>query len=327
MQGPSTTLADLYVDIDAYGTYARPSALADYVEVVASCVGAFSEATLADLIKDNGWVRRMHDLIRLPDDRREDEPVEVGDIEEEGGVDEEPWRVAAAMVFDVLRDRADTLADSYPFNVTTLLERREVDGPYSRLYLALLALTISHAYGIQCDDLDPKQVFEETVEATLIARGLRSVNLGRAGRGGSSFDEVVLTSGESVGLRPTPRAAPYRVYANDERVDALAHLPWDDSRIASWTFIGQATCAASDEWARKLAEPGPSIWKEYLGIGTRPQPFLALPHHVDRPMFDYLVKQDERMILDRLRLCRRSDLLDSEEQLLACLETLDVQAP
>jgi len=230
-------------------------------------------------------------------------------------------------VFDVLRDRADILGTSYPFAVGAQLERRESEGEYWRLYLALLALTLSHAYDIGCDDLNPKQVFEDTVEATLISRGLDAINLGRSGRGGSAFPEVVVASGEAIGLRPTPGAAPSRVYANDEKVDSLAHLRWADERSAAWTFIGQATCASSDEWPKKLSEPGPNIWKKYLGVAVRPQPFLAVPHHVDRSMFEYLVEQDERMVLDRLRLCGRRELLEAEERFFACLEHFAVTTP
>jgi hypothetical protein len=314
------TLAELQANIDAYGTYARTSALADFAELYAWTAGPLSEAALADLINDNGWVRRMHDLVRLPDDPREDEAVEMDEEATEGGVEEEPWSAAAGSVFDLLRERADTLSDSYPFSVSDVLERRNGVGPYRDLYLALLALTLSHAYGVSCDDLDPKQVFEDTVEATLSSRGLLATNVGRHGRGRGYFDEAVIDAGTEIGLRPTPTEGTRRVYANDEKVDAVAHLSWDDDRNACWTFIGQATCAASDEWPKKLGEPGPEAWRKYLGITVLPRPFLAVPHHVEQPMFEYLVGQDGRMVLDRLRLCRRADLLATEEQMRACLD-------
>ena len=321
-----TTLPEFEANIDAYGTYARHSALADYAEVMAWRLGYYAEATLADFLRDNGWVRRMHDLFRLPNDNRDDEDVEAGDDPEDGGVDDEPWEVAAGEVFDLIRDRADTLGDSYPFSVTEVLERREAKGPYAHLYLALLSLTLSHAYGIGCDDLDPKQIFEESVEATLATKGLLVANVGRGGRRSGYFDDAVMEAGESVGLRPTPDAAPRRMYANDEGVDTLGHLPWEDDRNACWTFIGQATCASSDEWPRKLNEPSPLQWRGFLGIHTMPLPFLAVPHHVGRPMFEYLVSLDARMVLDRLRLCRRDTLLTGEQRMLACLDQIDVAA-
>jgi hypothetical protein len=325
-RGPSqtTTLSDFRANVDAYGTYARHSALADYGEVVAWRQGSFAEATLADLIRDNAWVRRLGDLMRLPDDQVEEEAVEAAAEEDGGGMDDEPWGAAASEVFDLLRDRADTLGDSYPFTVTEVLERREPTGTHAELYLALLALTVSHAYDVACGDLNPRQVFEESVEASLSAKGLLATNMGRAGRESGQFDDAVMAAGEAVGLRPTPGAATRRVYANDEKVDALAHLRWDDDRAACWTFIGQATCAASDEWPRKLAEVAPNIWRDYLGIQTFPLPFLAVPHHVGRPMFDYLVRQEARMVLDRLRLCQRDTLLDAERQLLDCLNGLEI---
>ena len=109
-----TILPDLYANIDAYGTYARASALADYVEVAAWSRGSYSEATLADVIKDNDWVRRMHDLVRLPDDRRDEEPVEAGDATADGGVGDEPWRAASGTVFD------DSAIAPTPWGIRTL---------------------------------------------------------------------------------------------------------------------------------------------------------------------------------------------------------------
>ena len=123
-------------------------------------------------------------------------------------------------------------------------------------------------------------------------RGLAAVNLGRAGRAGGTFDDVVVAAGEEIGLRPTPGAAPRRVYANDEMVDALGHLPWETTDLRAGRSSDKRRARLVSVGRRSWRSPGLAVWREYLGVGVRPLPFLAVPHHVDRPMFDYLVKQD-----------------------------------
>lgn len=315
--------------VDAYGGYARASALADYLELLALQERSLTREELADLIEDNGWRARLQELFRSPHDAAiEFDEIEEADLaeEEEIEIEEEPALLAATRAFDVLAERADALADAYPFEIGPRLEARAERAGESELYLALLALTVAHAYTIECPH-DPTRVFEDSVAATLASLGLLAVNLGEVARRSASFPEAIIAAGATIELAPTPDAATYRIRAQDERVDALAHFWLRDGRPGQWTFIGQATCAKSEDWPRKLSEPAPAAWRLYLNTLIEPTPFLAVPHHIESRNFYYLMERDQRMVLDRPRLCRRSTLLDSEREMLDCVLAADVWRP
>ena len=91
--------------------------------------------------------------------------------------------------------------------------------------------------------------------------------------------------------------------AHDEGVDVICHLAWEqDLRPGSWGFIGQVSVARSDSWDRKIKEPSPTPWARRIGTIIQPLPFLAVPHHVERPMMERLTDEGPALVLDRLRL-------------------------
>ncbi len=289
--------------IDAYGRYARASNLADHLELLALQGQPMSRATLADLISDRAWVAKLDELfdpgpLKLRGDFEEpDEDAEAGTGEEQGVTQ-------AGRVFDVLDERSDLLDELYPFVVSDRLEIRDSSADVRESsYVALLAMTLAHAHGIETEH-DPKQVLEDVVVSALATRGLAAVNVGAISREGHNFPETVRRSGTAVGLRATPEAAVTLTHAKEEGVDALAHLPWEDTRTGAWVFVGQATCRKSDGWSAKMAEPKPETWRLMLNSGVLPLAFLAVPHHVEPVHWAKLVQDGHGIVLDRIRLTR-----------------------
>src|SRR5437762_2109987 len=73
--------SSLAANIDAYGKYARASALADYLELLAFLGRPAGIITLNDYVKDNDWTRRDFELFDLPSDP--DAPTEDDAREED----------------------------------------------------------------------------------------------------------------------------------------------------------------------------------------------------------------------------------------------------
>jgi hypothetical protein len=79
-------------------------------------------------------------------------------------------------------------------------------------------------------------------------------------------------------------------------------LDWGDQRAGRWTFVGQVTCARSDDWEKKAGEAKRGRWRLILGDDLEPTPFLAVPHHVEDIVMKKLVVDVKSLVLDRLRL-------------------------
>ena len=291
---------------DTYGPYARASLLADYVELLALKGQPVKRATLADFLADNGW---NLELIQSSDSERVDGESSV--LSER--LDEA--HEVASVVFRQMDERRDVLAARYPFEITDdeIVLDRGVDLETSA-YTAVLALTIAHAFSVNSMHR-PHEMFEQIVLAVLQARGLASAGVAVRRREGGSFEEALRIACGEVGLKANPDAAPRRVRAHDEGVDVLCHLGWeDDLRPGAWGFIGQVTVGRSDSWATKINEPSPDQWKLFTGTWVPPAPFLAVPHHVERPTMEFLTLKGRAVVLDRLRLVGFKDGIEAGEQ-------------
>jgi hypothetical protein len=279
-------------DADVYGTYARISALADYLEVCALKGVGVMQSRLADIIYDNKW--QLRELMVAPD---EDEPEDLGSAQDLA-------RDAADRVFSTLAERSAELGELYPFVVgaESIAVRSGFDVQASP-YIAILALAVAHAH-LNCDDPLPHRVLEELVEDVLKNQLRLAVNFGRISREVAPFELALQDAASRIGLQATPKAAWRSARAKDERVDTLCHLSWGDNRAGTWTILGQVTCAKSDEWERKLDEPKPPAWAEFLGVRPVPLVFLAVPHHVEAGHLGRLIQSERGIVLDRLRLTR-----------------------
>ena len=292
---------------DTYGQYARASLLADYAELLALNGQPVGRAAIADFLADNDWnlelVQPAEVDAPLPEEP-EAPPAQLDDADE-----------AASIVFRQLDERRHVLADCYPFELAddTISVRQEIDRE-ANAYVAILALTIAHAFRVASRSR-PEALFEQTVTSVLRTRGLSSVGLGAVRRQAGSFEEALRVACEEVGLRATPDAAPRLARAHDEGVDVLCHIGWEnDLRPGTWGFIGQATVAKSDSWGVKITEPKPHPWARRVGTWILPLPFLAVPHHVERPMMQKLTFDGQAVVLDRLRLVRFKEENDGEER-------------
>ena len=296
-------------ELDTYGPYARASLLADYVELLAIKGRPVRRASLADFLVDNDWRLEHFKLIQSPEvDHLDGESSVLSEQLDEG-------HEMASIVFRQMDERCDVLADLYPFEVTdeavALGTRVDLD---ASVYAAVLALTIAHAFDVGSIHR-PAELFERTVENVLRTRGLSAAGLASRRRKGHTFAAALEAACLQIGLNAAPDAAPKRVWAHDEGVDILCHLGWeDDLRPGTWGFIGQVTVGRSDSWSTKIKEPSPSEWKLFIGTRVPPSPFLAVPHHVERPTMDWLTSKGDAVVLDRLRLVRFKDGIESDER-------------
>jgi hypothetical protein len=130
------------LNIDAYGTYARASALADYLEVAALQGIRITEAALARLVEENDWARLS---------RRQF--LTVSNVEE----DPDAW---AATVYGIIRERAAVLGSDYPFDIGTSSIRCKLprSSCFDSSYIALLAITVVHAWSLAVTG-DPKELY------------------------------------------------------------------------------------------------------------------------------------------------------------------------
>lgn len=297
-------------NLDAYGNYARASALADYIELAALNGTSTTLEAFADHLADAKATRKMDDMLVG------DEDVGEGDDEAgEGATGEGPGVAQAKRVFDVLAERAEGLDHLYPFDLEEdALRAAPGGGANDSMYIALLSMTAAHAYSIEAP-YDPKQVMEATVARSLGTIGLSWVNVGaRSRKPETDFRDTIRAVGEAVALPSSPLAATTYKFANEEGVDCVGHLPAGRARRGgSWVFLGQVTCGDSESWEAKLDEPKPPLWQRVLNTGVLPQAFLAVPHHVERDHLGKLVTDADRVVLDRLRLTPLAGKPSAEE--------------
>lgn len=265
-----------------------------------------TQADLTDVIEQQNWSQLSRRVVIASTDDADAEPAE--------------W---AEQAFASIAERVDVLADRYPFIISrgALCYAGEPD-PRAEPYIALLALTMVHAWKVPCS-VDPKEVLEQTVAETLAVRHLYVAGMGTGDRAGTSFVENLRVGGQAVGLEPSADPRPRATAAQDAGVDTLASLAFADRRPGQWTFIGQVTCESSAGWLRKLRQPEPETWRGYLQEGLAPQAFLAVPHHVDYQAWDELTTTRAGLLIDRLRICLHKSATTTHEQtlvdsLLAC---------
>lgn len=301
--------SELEPNIDVYGSKARRSAIADFVELWALHGQHPTAAALGDYVRDNGWMRKWGEAYTAAPAPSDDEDVLEDALE------------AGDDVFAILDERAELLGARYPFQREG--QRLTFSGAGDEPYVGLLCLTLAHAYRLVVST-PPTSVFEDVVAQVVQNRVDRAVNFGRIRRDHPDFPSALLAIGRPLLLEPTPAAAPHAIRAVDEHVDIVGHLDWGDSRIGKWSLVGQATCGSSDTWVGKMAEVPVGAWTSYLNTVIDPLALLAVPHHVEAGHFAYLVTGHRRLLLDRARLARWLD--DPVEGLSALVTALLDQA-
>ena len=290
-------MTDLEPRIDAYGTYARASALADFVELWALHRQPKSRSDVADYIDDNGWGSIVRETFVISDDTSDSEWDD-----EDLGPDAE---AAVDRVFTQIEARQAYLGSDYPFlfdNESGYLTPTDAS-PCP--YLALLALTIAHAYQIDVGSSAPHDVFEDTVARALSEAGHTSVNFSKIRGAFSAFTEALKYAAPLLSLRGVSSGTLVSKWAQDEGVDVIAQINSGfspDGGIGAWALVGQVTCAMSDSWGQKITEVKEPAWRSRLDTQVPPQPFLAVPHQAEMRHLEKLVSENNRVVLDRLRL-------------------------
>ena len=295
-------------DPDTYGSYARASLLADYVELIALQGQSVRRATVADFLSDSDNTWDLELIRSAKGDPLDEEPRALSEQIDKAQED-------ASIVFRQMDERHHMLAERYPFEISGDIVSlgRDVDRE-ANPYVAVLALTVAHAFNV-ASACRPSALFERTVAGVLRARGLPTVGLAAIRRRAGSFEEALRAACECIGLKAAPDAAPTLARAHDEGVDVLCHIGWEqDLRPGTWGFIGQVTVGKSDSWRRKVKEPSPGTWALLASTLVRPMTFLAVPHHVERPMMEKLTVDGQAVVLDRLRLVRYKNGTSAEEQ-------------
>lgn len=293
-------MTSIEFDVDAYGTYARGSALADVIELWAIRGHPVTEATVEDYLDDLGWGRTNWEHL-------------AG----EGLPDVMPW--------GVLEERRDALGGAYPFELATtgLSFTGARDDPYVRL----LAISLAHAHGVHVP-LAATQVFEEVVVRALENRGLTAANLSQLRSAHGDFQAALAAAGEVIGIPIAMPLGLHAIAAKDEAVDALGHLDWRDGRVGKWLVLGQVTCAKSDEWRGKANEVPMARFRGFFGTMIDPIPFLAIPFHAHEARLRYVIEDQGRMLLDRLRLAGSlGDPAPGEQDIVDAVLTAQIDPP
>lgn len=307
--------------VDSYGSDARLSATADFIELLALGGRSITLADLADFLSD-AQVRRLgHE--RMVVGGGEEEWGESSDAEGtavEGDDDLGPSREVARSVMNLIEQRSIVLGDKYPFvfgagDGIAHVHLRPASVVEDSPYVGLLALTTAHAYQIDTG-VDVTQAFEDTVARAMRARIPRTVHFGGMRRS-VGFDKALKQAGVDLMLPTTLKGVVLSTAIKDGGADTLAHLDWGDSRIGRWTFVGQVTCGRSDSWESKANEANRGKWRVLLGDVLRPSPFLAVPHHVEDLMLRRLVEDSQTLVLDRLRIVPYLSSLSVDERRVA----------
>jgi hypothetical protein len=295
-------MATLFADINAYGTYARATALADVLEVQALSGTSWAAEDLTDYVRDSQWAAQLGERFDRPERELAIMPDSSGPISvrfaDELDVDSE----SVGRIYDILSQRAQLLGDAYPFQLTETRLNYRGTADFEHSYLVLLAITVLHSYAVPVSP-PPHQYFEDYVTNAFAQKGYLAANLARYRRESANFSDALINAGFDCELWATPEAATVRKRAQEEGGDIIAHMSWSDSRRIHWTMVSQVTCGVSDSWPRKMSEAAPYMWQNLLGTLTLPQIVFAVPHHVEESQLSYLLgRQPEVFILDRIRL-------------------------
>ena len=300
---PAGTLG---LDLYAYGGDAAASALADYMEARALLASPIGFSEVDESIKDHGWGSSHTPL--YVDGSDSDDPVAWSDS-----------------VRSVLEQREECLRGLYPFKIDSGRVRLKTSkSPYGS-YSRLLIICIAHAYGYKGSPATTL-VFERLVAGSMSRFGLPSHGVGTGSRSNKTFARALSAAATGVGLTSMHNPLPRRTSVKDGGVDVISSLTWRDGRPGQFVWLTQATCGESSTWKRKLKEPEPEVWRQYLQEEIPPTALLAVPHHVELRQFRELLRTRAGSVLDRLRLVPNlPSPIDGESEMHSWFRRLDPQ--
>ncbi|MGZ0143176.1 hypothetical protein [Rhodococcus qingshengii] len=267
-------------DIDAYGGFARASCIADFVELLAIQGTPCSREEITDQIADLWGGKALSKLAE-------------GD---------EPPSTIVEIAYTCLSERERILGDLYPFEIKG--PRVKYKSPTKSEYVELLALTTCHAYTKDITiSHSPTRIFEDILSVAIPELGFNAAAMGTAS--GGTFQDRLKGIASSLKLDVDLSGTVLPTHAQDLGVDLIGHHKFhNDNRPGRWFFLGQATCAKSDDWTKKLTDPKVGSWKSILIEPVVPQVFLCVPHHVEPMTMRMLLDAttSPSVVLDRLRI-------------------------
>jgi hypothetical protein len=320
-------------DRDRYGTDARSSLVADFVEACAWKYGRYQLDDMEALLRALGRTRARDVYVFGPED---DDQDERGDDDQQGVSAADMLGEASddgqRNVISLLRERQTVLDEQYPFHVddVAVTWKNGVDSAYD----SLLAITLAHAFSVAPSSTiaatTVEVLFEQVAARCMESAVFRVHNLGYGGRKASSFPAALEQASEALDWHFNATAVPHKRTAQEEGCDTIVMLPWRDKRPGRLFMIGQATLAASGSWHDKIREPSPGSWGPRLQPygNPPPVPFLAVAHHVERGNLISLQAHASGMVIDRLRLaCGRNAgaLSQDERQVIASVRAAEIE--
>ena len=181
--------------------------------------------------------------------------------------------------FDVLRDRAAWLGDSYPLDVDGETVVLQDDGPTRDVYRFLMLLRARQLYpDALCDGAEESgRIFESLVKHALgaYADTAHRVRFGVAGgRRGSGLPDPLPEAVEVIRQRMHEEQGYVPPNAHgDYKADAIVWKPFGDELPGQLVLIGQATISEGDWIREKMARR----WTDRQPSKTRLIQFLARP--------------------------------------------------
>jgi hypothetical protein len=285
---------------DVYGDYARHSAIADHLELVArrgkpaTMIGL--ETTLYDLdLVVTDKIKAVHMRTSAKKDTAQ-----------------EKARKTAERVFQLFVERQRVLAKRYPYRTDGKRLEYESKNDTRRTYSAMLALSLAHAHRLKWPTKKPvPQVFEATLHEVADHQKVRIASIypplkTKAG----TFEERLERAAKRL---PGPaRDFIYHKQAKDEDVDVVVHCLFRDNRPGNVVMAMQATVGTSDTWEKKSKEVMGGLYRKMFQLRLDPVFFLAIPHHVEPLHLELLHQRVDRVhIMDRLRIARLSGVVPS----------------
>jgi len=186
---------------EVYGSDARVSAAADFVELLALSGRSITLADLADFFEDSANVL-SRDRYTLQSSGIDDDLDNEGNpllVPGDDGL--EPSREAARRIMALLDQRRQILGKLYPFELEEgRVTRRKLSRPSRSPYVVLLAVATAHAYNLSVGH-NVTKVFERSVARAFRKRVPRTSAFAEArGRPGATFAAAIEQTGEELGL-------------------------------------------------------------------------------------------------------------------------------
>lgn len=271
---------------------------ADWVELCAlhSVDGYFSRSQMADVLRDEGLIGGSPEDVFLGD-------VVFGDAASFS--DEDAGDRFTEEVWQVLLDRQNLLAETYPFTVEAVrLVRRSESWTEFLSYAALLLADAWRVYNLGSLAEEPfVRLFEKLVQAS--ENGLLR---GTAVRFGVPRDEGwpkdikdrIRYLGALMSLEVENLEGKTTPYDGDRGLDVAARLSFGDDGPGSIILLTQ--CATGIHWQDKLGEPSLVNWQDILRWNAKLVRAVAVPWRLNAKERIREFRRFDAVILDRFRL-------------------------